>query len=373
MPDAIELTPEDGPPQRWPLAETRQTQGFHPGEPVRLEHGGEPAASLLIDDPDFLTDLHRIAGPRAAHLHDPGRQRGRPWRVAAAGGAAVALIAALYLRGIPLMSDLLAPLVPVAWEEHLGASVVELLAPPEARCEAPELQRAIDAIVARLAAAAPESRYRFQAIVIKDPMINALAAPGGPIIVFEGLLRETRSAEELAGVLAHEMAHVELRHGTRSVIQSASAAAIAAALSGDASGAITLAMEAGRTLAVLRYSREHETAADAAGLRRLAAARVDPAGMIAVFETLQARGLEIPDALAYLSTHPATDERLAALRRDRPRVAEPVALLDEKTNWIGLRQMCATAASGAAPEGSPGRPAASEAADTIEERSAAED
>jgi hypothetical protein len=50
-----------------------------------------------------------------------------------------------------------------------------------------------------------------------------------------------------------------------------------------------------------------------------------------------------------------------------------VALLDEKTNWIGLRQMCATAASGAAPEGSPGRPAASEAADTIEERSAAED
>ena len=133
----LEITPEGGATAFWPYAEVRQTQGWHAGEEVRLERGGEPAEAVVIADPTFLADLREIAQAPGLRFHDP-RRRGR--RVLFTAGAAVAVIAicaALYLWGIPAAAGVVAARVPVSWEEDLGRAVVESLVKPDKQCGSP--------------------------------------------------------------------------------------------------------------------------------------------------------------------------------------------------------------------------------------------
>ena len=91
------------------------------------------------------------------------------------------------------------------------------VAPPEKRRTGDAAAQALDELGDRLAAHV-ESPYTFRWYLVDDPQVNALAAPGGHVVVFTGLVRATESAEELAGVLAHEMEHVLLRHSLRAIV-----------------------------------------------------------------------------------------------------------------------------------------------------------
>jgi len=132
------------------------------------------------------------------------------------------------------------------------------------------------------------------------------------VVVFSGLIRAADSAEELAGVLAHEISHAELRHTLRGVIKSLGLRALVALVIGDISGSVFT--DAATRLTELRFSRDAEREADAEGLRRLVAARIDPAGMISFYEKLAAEQRLSPPPL--FSTHPATGERLELLRQE---------------------------------------------------------
>jgi predicted Zn-dependent protease len=168
---------------------------------------------------------------------------------------------------------------------------------------------AIRAIGEPLTAGSPH-RYRW--LVADSPAVNAFAAPGGIVVVNAGLIRAAGSPEEVAGVLAHEIAHAELRHGLRAMVKGAGLRLLAALALGDYSG--TVLAEGAKQLTELGFSREAEREADRDGLRRLVAARIDPAGMVRFFEKLaQEESLAPPELL---STHPATEERLAGLRRE---------------------------------------------------------
>jgi hypothetical protein len=105
------------------------------------------------------------------------------------------------------------------------------------------------------------------------PDINAFAAPGGVVVVHTALMRQARSAEEVAGVLAHEIAHVELRHSLQQIVRSAGLQVIAAALFGDYTALGRWAAQLG----ALKFSRDAEREADQRALERLAEARIDPA------------------------------------------------------------------------------------------------
>src|SRR5262245_10109978 len=205
MAAGVEVTAE-GRTTFWPYAEIRQTQGRYAGEEVRLERTTGLHEALIVRDREFLWSLRQAAPRLGARLHEPGRRPLRLGLTVAAGLAVVAMGAALYLWGIPLFARAVASQVPVAWEEQLGAAVVREVAPPADRCTDAARQARIDAVVGRLAAALPgPPRYRFRVVVDRDAMVNAMAAPGGFIVVFRGLLEQTDTAEELAGVLAHEM------------------------------------------------------------------------------------------------------------------------------------------------------------------------
>lgn len=339
-PTGLQITTEDGQTLRWPLGEIRQTQGFYAGEEVRLEWGGDHPAALLVSDAAFLSAIHRLAGGRAGHLHDPTRRRRRAVAAAAAALGALVLVVVLYLWGIPALATVAAARVPVAWEEQLGQTVADQLAPPGQRCTDPRRQATIDEIVARLTAPLPVRLYTFRALVADNPTVNAFAAPGGYVVVFRGLLARTRSAEELAGVLAHELQHVLHRHATRALLQRASMGVLIGALSGDPTGALGFGLDSARTLATLEYSRQLEEEADAEGLRMLLAAGVDPAGMQAFFERLAGEARGMPRLLNYLSTHPSPEDRLERLRTLARQPGPPSRPLLPDYDWRDITRIC---------------------------------
>jgi predicted Zn-dependent protease len=340
FPTGLQVTTDDGRDFQWPFGEIRQTQGFYAGEEVRLERGGPLAETLLVSDPAFLVALREAAPEAAARFHDPGRRRLRATATAGAAVAVVALTVVIYVWGIPALATLVAARVPVGWEERLGQAAVEQLAPAARRCVDPGRQARIEAIVARLMAPLPSRPYTIRVVVVDDGRVNALAAPGGWIVVFRGLLERTGTAEELAGVLAHEIQHVLRRHATRTLIQHASMALLVSALAGDPTGALGFGIEGARSLAALEYSRQFETEADVEGLQLLLAAGIDPGGMITFFESLARPSAGTPALLTYLSTHPSPDDRLARLRalaRSAPAAAAPLMTREE---WRAVAAMC---------------------------------
>ena len=340
LPNGLFVTTETGQTLSWRYDEIRQTQGFYTGEEVRLEHGGPNPEVLIVPDRTFLTGLYQLVPRLASRVHDPARRAARVVLTLAAAAVSIGIVAALYLWAIPALAALAAPRVPVSWEEQLGRSVVQRLAPPEARCDDPALTRRIEEIAAALTAPLPRSPYTFRIIVADDPAFNALAAPGGYIVVFRGLLKRTRTPEELASVLAHEMQHVLRRHTTRALLHHASAGLLLAALTGDASGAMAFGLESARTLGVLQYSRRHEAEADEEGLRMVSAAGIDPAGMIAFFETLNEEAADLPGMLKYLSTHPSTVERIDHLRALAARADRGPTTPLPHDDWLALRDAC---------------------------------
>jgi beta-barrel assembly-enhancing protease len=186
--------------------------------------------------------------------------------------------------------------------------------PEHSRCSDPRCLAALSQIVERLSEPLTTNPYNYRIVVSRDPRVNAFAAPGGYIVLFQGLLETTKTPEQLAGVLAHEMQHVLQRHSTKAIFREASLYALLAVLAGDRN-ASSVAVQCAAILGRLHHSRQDEEAADREAMRMLQKARVDPAGMLeflAFMETQPDSERMVP---AYLSTHPPTQERIARLQK----------------------------------------------------------
>jgi Zn-dependent protease with chaperone function len=157
------------------------------------------------------------------------------------------------------------------------------------------------------------SRYSYRWYVSDDREINAYALPGGIIVINAGMIEAAENAEELAAVLAHEIQHVEQRHTLQQMIHTAGWAAVLAVALGDVSAITAIVIH---QLGNLRNSRKLEAQADVGGLEALARAGIPLTGMASLFRKLKSeqerRGGE---GVALLSSHPATDERIADIER----------------------------------------------------------
>jgi predicted Zn-dependent protease len=228
--------------------------------------------------------------------------------------------------------------ISIADEYKIGRMIVKGLRDAGQIVEDPEVNEYIQSVGSRIASFAHEGAQRFTFFVVRDPGINAFALPGGFIGVNAGLLTATASESELAGVLAHEIAHVTQRHIARSVQNAgrtnlASAAAVLAAIlvgatTGMPSDALLGTITAAQSLAAqqqINFTRANEAEADRVGMGFLANAGFDPYGMPTFFWTLQQRsgsaGALIPDLLR---THPVTSERIAETRDRAAQLPRPV-------------------------------------------------
>lgn len=339
----LEVRREGGGTVVWPYADVSQTQGNYRGEHVRLERGREPAEAIIVDDVAFLTQLYKVAPRAAGRFHNPSSRARRPALVVMALVAAIALGAGIYFWAIPATATFVAEQVPVAWEEELGRTVANAMIGSTAKCTDREVTRTVEDIVTRLAATVPANPYTFRVSVIADETMNAFAAPGGHIVVYAGLLQRTERAEELAGVLAHEISHVVRRHGTKSLFRSVATSVFLSAVAGDASGAMSVVLESADTLSSLHYSRRAEDEADLDGLKMLAAARIDPHGLVDFFEKLRKKKAKTDaEYLRYLSTHPLTSDRIARLKAEPSIESGPFAPLSSRTKWKKIVASCGT-------------------------------
>lgn len=341
--DHLHIVTDSGTVRDWPYEQIRQTQGSYTGEHVRLEFGENQVETLVIRDQTVLEALHAVGSAhsgRIQHLRRPSVRSARlRWTVIAAL-VAISAIAGLYRWGLPLLAETLAPHVPLSWEEQLGRAAVAALAPPEVRCTDQESLDVLKRITERLTDQQTPLPYRIHVYLVDRPMVNAFAAPGGSIVVFRGLLEKTRSAEELAGVLAHEIQHIAGRHVTTLLIEQTASSLLLAALSGDITGGLAYGLEAAGTMGLLRYSRAFEADADLEGLHRLRNAGINPAGMIRFFETLQQHKPEGGDLLAYLSSHPSTELRIHALQQALQPADSAVAPLLPSVRWDRIKTRC---------------------------------
>jgi predicted Zn-dependent protease len=244
----------------------------------------------------------------------------------------------IYFWGAHALGDLAAAALPPSWEERLGDAALRQFAPEEARCDDAVKQEAVEAIVKRLADAEPDHRYEYE-VVVASGMVNAFAAPGGRMAVFDELIAMTESPEELAGVMAHEIEHVERRHSTRALFRDMTVNAIQAAVTGDLASGV-FAMDGAATLATLAHHRDEELEADAEGLTLMRAAQIDPRGMVTMFEKFAKLEGDMPSGVSYLSTHPATKDRIERLKKLIEETPGPSRPIELDVHWARVKAPC---------------------------------
>jgi beta-barrel assembly-enhancing protease len=169
----------------------------------------------------------------------------------------------------------------------------------------------------KVAAGAPGYRFPYRFVVVVSPEVNAFALPGGYVFVNTGAIEAAHSEGELAGILAHEVAHVALRHGTNQASKAYLAKTGLNVLDAIAGGRKTNLCQAARAYArtlFLRFNREAEEQADLEGARLMASAGYDPRDMASFFASLGERG---------------GGERTPEAQDDHPDPASRVALIEE--------------------------------------------
>ncbi|WP_038031000.1 M48 family metallopeptidase [Thermonema rossianum] len=145
--------------------------------------------------------------------------------------------------------------------------------------------------------------------ILHAPEPNAVALPGGHVVVFTGLLRLTDTPEEFAAVLAHEMAHIQLNHISEKLLKEAGITMILAAAGGGS--------EISRLAAMLlsnAFSREAEQEADLRAVILLENACIDPQGLVSILQRFAAGDAALPEMPEWLSTHPLSKERVEYVR-----------------------------------------------------------
>lgn len=328
----------------WPGEGVRLVERPREGEPVRLGLAGT-TARLVLDDQGIVEPL-RQAAPHLLRRHRTSRRmvaRIALWAVLAAGS-----LAGIVLVLIPLLAAQLAAVTPDSAKYRLGRAVLvhvaELLPGPGGPasrrrfCSYEDGRAALQRLADRLAADLP-APPTVRVVVVNTLLVNAFALPGGIMVFTRGLLVHAGSAEEIAGVAAHELGHLAHDHSTRALYRSFAVSLLIGVLFGDLTGG-ALAGGLAEWLVNTGYSREAERDADAFALERLKAAGIGTEGLADFFARLEEKhGKEDGPLFRLLSTHPATAERLAHIRAaSSPGLRQA---MDEE-EWSAARRACLT-------------------------------
>lgn len=221
--------------------------------------------------------------------------------------------------------------LPIHKERELGNEIMRKVRNQVNLLDDIEINQYINDLGQRLAAHSNAPGFDYQFFVVDNDQINAFALPGNHIGIHSGLIRKTATESELAGVIAHEIAHASERHIASRVAQSqrlnlqTAASILAAILIGSYNPqAGTAAVMAGMAAPIqqqLSNSRQHEREADLIATQNLVAANLDPHGMAAFFARLAELSRHAEEVPEYLRTHPLTENRLSEARSIAERLA----------------------------------------------------
>lgn len=319
----------------WGYADIRRLAS--PDGLLRLRSlGAAKAARLDIADPEArrqaLTHCRMLEGERNAHV----RPSWRPFLLTAAGAAG--LIGMIW-AGVPYLADRIAPLVPLSWEKKLGemadTDVKEKYASDI--CEAPAGAAALEKLSKKLQAAA-HLRLPATIVAVSSAVPNAFALPGGKVYLFSALLDKAQTQDEIAGVLAHELGHLQNRDHLRRMIAEGGIAYLFGLALGDAAGGGAV-VYAGKALIGARNSRQAEAKADEFAAQTMARLHrsAKPMGDL----LLRVTGPESDGLFTILHDHPLSEDRLAwlaAADKGAKPASGPPPLTDAE--WTALKKIC---------------------------------
>lgn len=270
----------------------------------------------------------------AVHLPKPARYGAwidhfGLWRSA----GVLAILAALVVGFTLKLPPLIARMIPESVEQRMGRLIVGNLG--GSACTTPQGEAALKALATRL-----HQKDGVTIHVVQAPMINAVALPGGQVVLFDGLIQSAKSPDEVAGVLGHELGHVAHRDGMESLIRQYGLNLLLGGFDRNIGGY-------GNALLNARYSRKAEAGADDYAIGQLTAANISPQPTAALFARL-AKEDEVPGnagrLLNYLSSHPMSSSREQHFAASvKPGVVYTPAMTPAQ--WQALRTMCSATAA----------------------------
>lgn len=300
---------------QWAKAKIHKSIKFEDGKYI-IQYGDEPAEKFETEDKNIVLDLKRTHSkygfeiPKKSSLFK-----------GASGFVIIILLIVLffccfYTIGLDLISKGVASAIPVSTEESIGQSLYEnTVAANKINIEKTKLLNAFFKLLHY------PSPYHIQLTYIDSNMINAFALPGGNMVVMSGIIKQMKSYDELAALIGHEISHINGKHVTRSLVRTAGAYILISAVIGDVTGIAAAVAENADALRSLQFSRDLEAEADEKGLELMKKSRINPAGMLKLFERLQNAEEQSPPE--FLSTHPTTKKRI-------DHIQELISAVDQK-------------------------------------------
>ena len=247
-----------------------------------------------------------LSGERAKKPMSPGKIV-----TAIFGSIALAIFVTFYF-GLPWIARIAAQHMPVEWEQSLAAGTLSSLESNgfTATAISEAEQKRYRALFTKVAAGASYGlpiTLEFRSWTDA----NAFAIPGGTVVITDQMLTLMKSDDEFSAVMAHEIGHLEKRHGVRSVLQQSGAWLVIGLMVGDGSALGTIATALPATLVDSAYSRSFEREADDYAFARLKQMQISPAAFASLMRKMQAQSEAAGEgALKYFSSHPPTNERI---------------------------------------------------------------
>ena len=322
---------------KWPLHEVDLLPDGQRDNHLQLTNAHFPDARLTVEDPSLIgrlsTLLPKVFGKRL--------RRGHIWLHVAVTLAVVVATATVFYFAIPSFTKPLAALVPLEWERTLGESVVASIPGAQKSCTEANGARALAQLTERLTGVM-DLPYPVDVSIAELDMANAFAAPGGFIVVGNKLIAEMQTAEELAGVVAHEMAHIAERHPMSRVVRVLGISLLLEVFSGGNSGAIEAVTQGASLLLMFSHSRDDERDADRIAVQALEKAGIRADGLSTFFARMEEKHKtsengSVGTVMSWLSTHPSFAERKASTNVPLQRNEAPAM---SSAEWHAIVKIC---------------------------------
>ncbi|QMU28929.1 M48 family metallopeptidase [Adhaeribacter radiodurans] len=290
-----------------------QKELFADQDTITLCYGDYPIQRLEVSSPGFKEAFAKQYSPIPYHKPPVIISENKiPRWLWVAALILLVLVFGFYFWGLPRLADRVARIIPQATDEYLGKQLHQQIT-KSATIE-PELTREVRGFMRQLRI---NSAYKLHVTVIKENNPNAFALPGGYLMVHSGILNRMQKPEELAALLGHEAGHIQNRHTTRALFRSLGSYLFISLILGDVSGITSVVIQNADMLKQLEYSRKLEQEADEFGFNVLRQNRINPKGMVMLFQRLKQEeknsGNEAPDE--FLSTHPPLTARMNQIKK----------------------------------------------------------
>lgn len=322
----------------WPNNDVRMADA--PKGLLRMRNQVDDGARLEVSDAMFAQTLMQAC---PSLMNRDAVERSTTFKIVGWSIAACVSMILLAIYGVPAIAERLVPVIPLSVDRQLGASVKVGLTRQlsgKAVCKPePAAQKAFQLMTEKLLSRAGDLNGPVEITILPSSIKNAFALPGGHVIILSGLLENAENADELAGVLAHELGHVAGRHTMRKLVTEAGLYFLLGIVLGDFAGG-TVIIGGSRVILSAGYSRDAERAADRYAIALMDRADGDPEALATMLERIASNSSS--GALGLLSSHPHTEDRVAEIRAETKTQmnGRPAGTLLTKEEWRALKTYC---------------------------------